>query len=156
MSPRLRPLTTALAFGLAIAACAPQPADPGPRPPGASSPPAAPPPEAAPPDAPFASEDDYRQQYARAVEALEAAAGTAASDASACLTMMHSEQACGGLTEWVVVSAEASDTTRVRELAARVTALTRRANAQFEWVSTCLAYVAPPVALRDGHCVAVP
>ena len=155
-----RRLPTVLVLGLALAACAPQPTESTPRPPGARPPSAEPtpvePPAAAPsPDAPFASEADYRRQYGAAVEALEAAAETEATDASSCLTVMHSEQACGGLTDWVVVSAQASDTTRVRELAAEVTALTRRANAQFEWVSTCMAYQAPPVALRDGHCVAV-
>ena len=121
----------------------------------ADSPPDPVPPASAPdPDAPFASEADYRQQLAEAVAELEAAAQTGASDPASCLTMMHSEQACGGLTDWVVVSAETSDTTRVRALAERVTALTRKANAQFEWASTCMAYSPPPVALRAGQCVA--
>ena len=39
-------------------------------------------------------------------------------------------------------------------LAARLVALDRAANAQFEWASTCMAYTPPPVALREGRCVA--
>ena len=142
-------LACALPFGVALPACAPSPAPGAPSDPGGPSDPGAP-----IADAPFASEDDYRQQYQRARAELEAAAQTEASDPAACYTVMHSEQACGGLTDWVVVSSESSDTTRVRALAERVTALTRKANAQFEWASTCMAYQAPPVTLRGGRCVA--
>ena len=132
---------------LALAACTPTP-------PSADADASSPGPAAPSADAPFASEADYRQQYDAALAELEAAVQTGASSPAACLAMMHSEQACGGLTEWVVLSAETSDTTRVRALAERVTALTRRANTQFEWASTCMAYSAPPVTLRDGQCVA--
>ena len=128
-----------------VAGCGPTPPTEGP---------AAAPSAPTGPDVPFASVADYRQQVGAALAELDAAVGTEASAASSCLTMMHSEQACGGLTDWVVVSAEASDTNRVRALADRVTALTRKANGQFEWESACMAYSAPPVTLRDGRCVA--
>ena len=134
---------------LTVPACTPTPTPPAPDP--SPEEPAASPTD---PDAPFASEDDYRQQLAQALAELEAAVETEASDPAACTTVMHSEQPCGGLTDWVVVSAQASDTTRVRRLADRVTALTRKANAQFEFMSTCQAYQAPPTTLRDGRCVA--
>ena len=67
-----------------------------------------------------------------------------------------SEQACGGPTSFAVYSAEASDADEVERLAARVVALDERANAQFELVSTCMAYVPPTPVLRDGQCAAGP
>ena len=39
-------------------------------------------------------------------------------------------------------------------VAARLVALDRAANAQFGGASTCMAYTPPPVALREGRCVA--
>ena len=165
MSPRPSPLalvarTGVAACALAVAACSPSPDAPGPgAPPADVVPPAdatpAPPRPAPPPvsDGPFASEADYRQQRAQAVEALNAAASTGAASPDACRALLYGEQACGGPTDWVVLSAETSDTTRVRRLAEQVTALDARANAQFNLVSTCMALMAPPVALRGGQCV---
>ena len=134
---------------LAVAACTPQP-DPPVAPPTSGTPPT----DSAPaPDTPFASEDDYRQQRERAVAALEAAVRTEAGTVEMCRVAATSEQACGGPTTFVVYSAEAPDADEVERLAAALVALDIKANAQFEWVSTCMAYAAPTPRLVQGRCV---
>ncbi len=135
---------------LAVAACAPAP-----DPPAAGATPPVATPELPPvSDEPFASEDEYRLLRTQAVEALDAAASTGAESADACRVLLYGDQACGGPTDWVVFSAETSDTLQVRQLAERVTALSAKANAQFNYVSTCMALIEPPVMLNDGQCVA--
>ena len=143
-----------------LAACGPPPVEPAPAPPTSSAPatpPAAPPAAggpAAPADTAFASEADYREQRAQAVEALEAAVRTEAAAVGACRVVATGEQACGGPKSFAVYSAEASDGAEVERLAARLVALDERANAQFEFFSTCVALVPPTPVLRDGRCVA--
>ena len=153
-------MTRALFALLALSACAPTPPAPSPEGPAPEAPRVEPVPEApraetpAGPDAPFASQDDYRQQRADALARLEAAAGTSAQAATACYVAPVGARACGGPASHVVASRESSDSARVADLAARVTALDRRAIAQFDLSSTCDIVIAPPVALRDGRCVA--
>jgi len=104
---------------------------------------------------PFESEDDYRQQREATAEALESARLPAtASSVSACRVVPTSEQACGGPTTFVVYSAESPRAAEVERLAVRLVALDSVANAQFEYVSTCMAYTPPTPALRGGQCVA--
>ena len=104
---------------------------------------------------PFESEDDYRQQRAETATALEAAISPAtASDVSACRVVPTSEQACGGPTTFAVYSTESPKAAEVERLSARLVALDRAANAQFEYASTCMAYEPPTPVLRDGECVA--
>ena len=106
-------------------------------------------------EGPFASEDDYRAQRAAAVADLEETVGVpAASRLEACQTIGLGERACGGPAAYAIYSTEAADSVRVGVAADRVTALDRLANGQFEYVSTCVLLSPPPVALRDGVCVA--
>ncbi len=144
----------AVPLGVALPACAPTPAPvpPAPDPVLEESAPIDPAPPAA--DGPFASQDDYRQQRADALARLEAAAGAGAQAAAACYAVPVGARACGGPASHVVASRESSDSARVAELAAAVTALDRRAIAQFNLSSTCQVVLPPPVALRDGRCVA--
>ena len=105
--------------------------------------------------APFESEDDYRQQRGAIADALDAAIAPAtASDVSACRVVATSEQACGGPTTFAVYSAESPSAREVETLATRLVALDEKANAQFRWASTCMAYRSPTPVLRDGRCVA--
>ena len=101
----------------------------------------------------FESEADYRRQREATAEALAAALTPAtASDASACRVVATSEQACGGPTTFAVYSAERAGSAEVVRLAARLVALDEAANAQFAYVSTCMAYAPPVPVLRDGVC----
>ena len=105
-------------------------------------------------DEPFASEDDYRQQRQATQARLDAAVGDAqASDVSACRTAPITEQACGGPTAWVVYSEDDGNVASIERLAARLVALDVKANAQFEWASTCMAYTPPQPVLQGGRCV---
>jgi hypothetical protein len=102
----------------------------------------------------FEDEADYRRQRAQTEAALAAAIGDAeASDVGACRVVPTSEQACGGPTTFAVYSAEASDAAEVERLAARLVALDDLANRQFEYASTCMAYLPPEPVLQDGRCV---
>ncbi|MAQ93064.1 MAG: hypothetical protein CMM84_06005 [Rhodothermaceae bacterium] len=102
----------------------------------------------------FEDEADYRAQREATAAGLDAAVGTASAAAvTSCRVAPTSEQACGGPTSFVVYS-EDENAREVERLAARLVALDRAANAQFEWASTCMAYTPPPVALREGRCVA--
>ena len=151
-------LAWAVPFGLALAACSPAPSAPPTEAPPPDTPlPDAPLPDAGPPGdgVPFASQDDYRQQRADAVARLDAAAGAGARAASACYAVPVGAKACGGPASFVVASRESSDSLVVARLAARVTALDRRAIDQFNLGSTCNVVVAPETALRGGRCVAV-
>ncbi|OZC02560.1 hypothetical protein [Rubricoccus marinus] len=103
--------------------------------------------------APFASEEDYRQRRAQAASMLDAAIQTEASNVGACRVVATSEQACGGPTSFAIYSAESSDADDVERLAERLVALDIRANAQFERVSTCMAYSPPVPRLVGGRCV---
>lgn len=114
-----------------------------------------------PPEAPvaetgaFRDEADYRAQRVRATADLDALIGTAAaSDAAACRVVAVGAKACGGPLEYRVYSATASDAAQVEAQAARITALDRRANAQFQYVSDCMLVGEPQAALVDGRCVA--
>ena len=161
MTARALQIGLAVALGLATAGCTSSPRDApaSPAPEVASGAPAGAP-ASSTPDAPadtvFASEADYAAQRDAAVGELEAAVSTRAGSADACLALTYGEQACGGPTDWIVLSTETSDADRVRQLAARVTALDARANAQFEFMSTCALLEAPPVELRAGVCQAAP
>lgn len=107
-----------------------------------------------PVDIVFEDEADYRAQRDDTVADLDAAVGSAAaSSVASCRVAPTSEQACGGPTSFVVYS-EDENPRAVERLAARLVALDRAANAQFEWASTCMAYSPPSVALREGRCVA--
>ena len=103
----------------------------------------------------FEDEADYQRQRAQTEAALEAAIGDAeASSVGACRVVPTSEQACGGPTTFAVYSAEASDAAEVERLAARLVALDKLANSQFEWASTCMAYTPPEPIVQGGRCVA--
>lgn len=106
-------------------------------------------------DGPFASEADYRAQRADALARLSAVIGepTAAS-VSACRAEPVGEQACGGPLDFAVFSAETAAPAEVAAAAGAVTALDRRANEQFGFVSTCALLTPPPLALVGGRCVA--
>ena len=96
----------------------------------------------------FEDEADYQRQRAEAEEALDAAIGDAeTADVSACRVVATSEQACGGPTTFAVYSAEASDAAEVERLAARLVELDQVANRQFEYASTCMAYMPPEPVL---------
>ncbi|WP_420454423.1 hypothetical protein [Rubrivirga sp.] len=142
--------TRLLLLGLMVAGCA-APAEP---------PADAPPPEGSPieapveTDGPFASRDDYRQQREAAVAALDAAIGDPTAGAvAACQVLAVGERACGGPASFVVASTETASMPDLLALVARIDALDRRANAQFQLASTCEVRMAPPAAVRDGRCV---
>ncbi|PAP77683.1 hypothetical protein [Rubrivirga marina] len=103
----------------------------------------------------FEDEADYQRQRAETAAALDAAIGDAeATEVTACRVVPTSEQACGGPTTFAVYSAEASDAAEVERLAARLVELDKVANRQFEYASTCMAYIPPEPVLRGGRCVA--
>lgn len=103
----------------------------------------------------FRDEADYRAQREQAVADLDALIGeAAAAQVSACRVVAVGAKACGGPMAYRVYSATASDASRVEAAAARVTALDRRANEQFQYVSDCMLVEPPQVALVDGRCVA--
>ena len=107
------------------------------------------------PVGPFEDEADYRRQRAATETALDAAVAPAeASSVDACRVVATSEQACGGPTTFAVYSAEDPDAGETERLAARLVALDEQANAQFERMSTCVAYSPPRPALVDGQCQA--
>ena len=102
----------------------------------------------------FADQADYRAQRQATERALAEATGRAqASTVGACRVVPTSEQACGGPTSFAVYSAEAPGADEVERLAARLVAMDAVANAQFEYVSTCMAYDPPTPVVRDGRCV---
>ena len=121
---------------LALAGCAADPAAPG-----------------APTE--FRDKADYRAQREATASTLAAAIEPAtATQVAACRVVATSEQACGGPTSFAVYSAQSPEADEVERLAERLVALDRLANAQFEYVSTCMAYDPPVPVLRGGVCVA--
>ena len=140
----MRPPLLALA-ALLVAGCAVEPTSPAPdRPPGGEEIPAT-----------FASEADYRQRREAVAARLAAAIGEAtAAEVSACRAVPVGEQACGGPSAFAVYSAESADAGEVERLAGVLVALDVVANRQFEYASTCMLQAPPPLALRDGRCLA--
>ena len=89
------------------------------------------------------------------MRALGTAVGhPAATEPSACRAVPVGERPCGGPASFAVYALGAADPSVVETAASRVTALGRRANAQFGLSSTCEVLEPPPLALRDGLCVA--
>ena len=80
-----------------------------------------------------------------------------ATRAASCRAVAYGEQACGGPSRTVIFSAEKTDTTRLRPLLDRFTALEDEHNRRTGAVSTCLFRMAPEVTLgAGGICVAKP
>lgn len=77
-----------------------------------------------------------------------------ATRASSCQAVAYGSKACGGPSRFVVVSTEATDTTRLRALAERYTALETDLNRREGRVSDCMLMPVPPVTLQEGVCVA--
>lgn len=101
------------------------------------------------------TEQEYRNERARLIAALEEAIGEArAKDEAACAVVNIGTKACGGPVEYRVYSTTDGDPGRVRELAEDVTALDAAANAAFGLASTCDVPIPPTPALVSGTCVA--
>ena len=104
----------------------------------------------------FADLADYERQRVEALAALNAVVGEpVAGAAAACRAFPVGARPCGGPERFVVVSTEVAQVPLVLDAARRVETLDRRANAQFERISTCEVRVPPTVVLREGRCVAV-
>ena len=104
---------------------------------------------------PFDSEASYQSQREAALRALDVAIGRpAAGDAGACRAVAVGEKACGGPAAFALYSLATADPSLVEMAASRVAALDRRAIAQFGLASTCDVVEPPPLAVRDGLCVA--
>ena len=128
-------MRAALLFALGVTACA------------------APPPDGA--GRPFETEASYREQRAVAVRALQTAVGRpGAAELTACRAVAVGERPCGGPAAFAVYALGTADPSVVESAASRVTALDRRANAQFGLSSTCEVLEPPELVLRDGLCVA--
>lgn len=88
---------------------------------------------------------------------IEEAIGDAeASDVAACRTLPLGAKPCGGPWTYLVYSAEASDSTRIAELAAEYDRVETERNRACELASDCMMVMPPDVALDGGRCVAAP
>lgn len=107
------------------------------------------------PDGLFESMEDYRAQRSEARADLDAAIGTPrATRANECRLLPVGERACGGPASYIVYSASGEAEIAIIRAAARVTALDREANAQFEIMSTCEVIPEPMTVVVNGVCVA--
>ena len=97
-----------------------------------------------------------RQLDALRVEIDEEIGEAEASDVAACRTLPLGAKPCGGPWEFLVYSVEASDSTRLAELAAEYDSLDAERNRACELVSDCMMLMPPDVALDGGRCVAAP
>ena len=79
-----------------------------------------------------------------------------ASDIAACQTLPLGAKPCGGPWTYLVYSAEASDSTRLADLAAEYHAVNAEWNAACELGSDCMMVGPPDVILENGRCVAAP
>ncbi len=77
-----------------------------------------------------------------------------ATRAASCRAIAYGAKACGGPSRVVIVSSEKSDTTRLRTLTDRFTALEDAHNRRTGAVSDCMFLMAPPVELGGGMCAA--
>lgn len=103
----------------------------------------------------FESMEDYREQRSEARADLDAAIGTPrATRANECRLLPVGERACGGPASYIVYSASGEAEIAIIRAAARVTALDREANAQFEIMSTCEVIPEPMTVVENGVCVA--
>ncbi|GAB5535139.1 MAG: hypothetical protein Rubg2KO_13880 [Rubricoccaceae bacterium] len=101
------------------------------------------------------TEEEYRDERARMIGALEDAIGEArAADVSSCAVVNVGTKACGGPAEFRVYSTTDGDTDRILELAEEITDLDAEANMEFGLVSTCDVPVAPRPVLAEGRCAA--
>jgi len=101
------------------------------------------------------TEEEYRDERARMIGALEDAIGEArASDVSSCAVVNVGTKACGGPVEFRVYSSTDGDTDRILELAEDITDLDAEANTEFGLASTCDVPLAPTPVLSEGRCVA--
>lgn len=100
------------------------------------------------------TEQEYRDERAQMIAALEAAIGEArADDVSACAVVDVGTKACGGPAEYRVYSTTDGDPDRVIELAEEITELDAAANEEFGLVSTCEVPAPPMPVLEGGRCV---
>lgn len=79
-----------------------------------------------------------------------------ATDVAACRTLPLGAKPCGGPWTYLVYSAEASDSTRLTDLAAEYDSVNAAQNAACELASDCMMVGPPDVALDDGRCVVAP
>jgi hypothetical protein len=79
-----------------------------------------------------------------------------ASDVAACRTLPLGAKPCGGPWTYLVYSAEASDSTRLAELAAEYHDVNAEWNEACELASDCMMVGPPDVTLENGRCVAAP
>lgn len=79
-----------------------------------------------------------------------------ASDVAACRTLPLGAKPCGGPWTYLVYSAEASDSTRLADLAAEYHAVNAEWNAACDLASDCVMVGPPDVTLENGRCVAAP
>ena len=102
-------------------------------------------------------EAGFERQLGALRAAVEAEIGGAeATDVAACRTLPFGDKPCGGPWTFLVYSTEASDSTRLAELAAEYDRADAERNRACELVSDCAMVVPPEVALVDGRCVAAP
>lgn len=100
------------------------------------------------------TEEEYRDERARMIAALEDAIGEArASDVASCAVVNVGTKACGGPVEFRVYSTTDGDTDRILELADDITTLDAEANTEFGLASTCDVPIAPRPVLSEGRCV---
>lgn len=76
-----------------------------------------------------------------------------ASNVAACSTLPLGAKPCGGPWTYLVYSAEASDSTRLAELAAEYDSVDTERNRACELASDCMMVGPPEVALENGRCV---
>ena len=77
-----------------------------------------------------------------------------ASDVAACRTLPLGDKPCGGPRMFLVYSAEASDSTRLVELAAEYDRVDAERNRACDVASDCAIEAPPAVMLDGGRCVA--
>lgn len=101
-------------------------------------------------------EADFERRLQPLRAAIETEIGDAeAADVAACRTLPFGAKPCGGPKTYLVYSAEASDSTRLAELAAEYGAVDAERNRVCELTSDCMMVTPPDVALEGGRCVAV-
>lgn len=102
------------------------------------------------------SADAYQQRLDRLRGQIEAEIGGAeATDPATCRTLPLGAKPCGGPWTYLVYSAQASDSTRLADLAAEYDRIDDERNRACELASDCMLVAPPAVDVVDGRCVAV-
>lgn len=99
----------------------------------------------------------FEQQLDALRAEIEAGIGEAeASSVSMCRTLPLGTKPCGGPWTYLVYSAEASDSTRLADLATEYASVDATRNQACDLASDCMIVPPPNVTIQNGRCVAAP